>query len=61
MPARWQTEPPMTKHSTTPGCAGAAPTGAGWDGYDRAHTALAPPAEQEVRLTTGEPTATRRS
>jgi organic hydroperoxide reductase OsmC/OhrA len=30
-------------------------TGAGWEGYDRAHTALAPPAEQEVRLTTGEP------
>jgi organic hydroperoxide reductase OsmC/OhrA len=29
-------------------------TGAGWEGYDRAHTALAPPAEQEVRLTTGE-------
>jgi organic hydroperoxide reductase OsmC/OhrA len=29
-------------------------TGLGWEGYDRAHTALAPPAEQEVRLTTGE-------
>ena len=29
-------------------------TGAGWEGYDRAHSALAPPAEQEVRLTTGE-------
>ena len=29
-------------------------TGAGWDGYDRAHSATAPPAEQEVRLTTGE-------
>ena len=29
-------------------------TGAGWDTYDRAHTALAPPARQEVRLTTGE-------
>ena len=29
-------------------------TGAGWDGYDRMHTATAPPAEQEVRLTTGE-------
>jgi len=29
-------------------------TGVGWDNYDRAHTALAPPAEQEVRLTTGE-------
>ena len=29
-------------------------TGLGWDDYDRAHTALAPPAEQEVRLTTGE-------
>ena len=29
-------------------------TGVGWDGYDRAHAATAPPAEQEVRLTTGE-------
>jgi organic hydroperoxide reductase OsmC/OhrA len=29
-------------------------TGIGWDAYDRAHTAKAPPAEQEVRLTTGE-------
>lgn len=29
-------------------------TGAGWDAYDRLHTATAPPAEQEVRLTTGE-------
>jgi organic hydroperoxide reductase OsmC/OhrA len=29
-------------------------TGLGWEGYDRTHTAVAPPAEQEVRLTTGE-------
>lgn len=29
-------------------------TGLGWAGYDRAHVATAPPAEQEVRLTTGE-------
>jgi organic hydroperoxide reductase OsmC/OhrA len=29
-------------------------TGLGWDLYDRAHTAITPPAEQEVRLTTGE-------
>jgi organic hydroperoxide reductase OsmC/OhrA len=29
-------------------------TGLGWDHYDRAHVATAPPAEQEVRLTTGE-------
>jgi organic hydroperoxide reductase OsmC/OhrA len=29
-------------------------TGAGWDGYDRAHAASAPPAEQELTLTTGE-------
>jgi organic hydroperoxide reductase OsmC/OhrA len=29
-------------------------TGLGWESYDRGHTALAPPAEQEVRLTTGE-------
>jgi organic hydroperoxide reductase OsmC/OhrA len=29
-------------------------TGAGWSEYDRAHTAVAPPAEQEVGLTTGE-------
>jgi organic hydroperoxide reductase OsmC/OhrA len=29
-------------------------TGLGWEGYDRAHSATAPPAEQEIRLTTGE-------
>ena len=29
-------------------------TGLGWERYDREHTAVAPPAEQEVRLTTGE-------
>jgi len=29
-------------------------TGLGWDGYDRAHSASAPPAEQAIRLTTGE-------
>jgi organic hydroperoxide reductase OsmC/OhrA len=29
-------------------------TGLGWKAYDRAHTATAPPAEQEVVLTTGE-------
>jgi organic hydroperoxide reductase OsmC/OhrA len=29
-------------------------TGAGWLHYDRAHVATAPPAEQEVMLTTGE-------
>jgi organic hydroperoxide reductase OsmC/OhrA len=29
-------------------------TGLGWDHYDREHSASAPPAEQEVRLTTGE-------
>jgi organic hydroperoxide reductase OsmC/OhrA len=29
-------------------------TGLGWEHYDRAHTATAAPAEQEVRLTTGE-------
>jgi organic hydroperoxide reductase OsmC/OhrA len=29
-------------------------TGLGWDHYDRAHTVTAPPAEQEVRVTTGE-------
>jgi organic hydroperoxide reductase OsmC/OhrA len=29
-------------------------TGLGWARYDRTHTAVAPPAEQEVRLTTGE-------
>jgi len=30
-------------------------TGAGWDSYGREHVASAPPAEQAVRLTTGEP------
>jgi organic hydroperoxide reductase OsmC/OhrA len=29
-------------------------TGLGWEGYDREHTAVAPPAEQEIGLTTGE-------
>ena len=29
-------------------------TGLGWEHYDRTHTAVAPPAEQELRLTTGE-------
>jgi organic hydroperoxide reductase OsmC/OhrA len=29
-------------------------TGLGWDHYDRTHTASAPPAEQELRITTGE-------
>jgi organic hydroperoxide reductase OsmC/OhrA len=29
-------------------------TGVGWEDYDREHSATAPPAEQEVRLTTGE-------
>jgi organic hydroperoxide reductase OsmC/OhrA len=29
-------------------------TGLGWERYDREHSATAPPAEQEVRLTTGE-------
>jgi organic hydroperoxide reductase OsmC/OhrA len=29
-------------------------TGLGWDGYDRLHSATAPPAEQEISLTTGE-------
>jgi organic hydroperoxide reductase OsmC/OhrA len=29
-------------------------TGVGWDDYDRTHTVSAPPAEQELRVTTGE-------
>jgi organic hydroperoxide reductase OsmC/OhrA len=29
-------------------------TGLGWDHYDRVHSATAPPAEQEIGLTTGE-------
>jgi organic hydroperoxide reductase OsmC/OhrA len=29
-------------------------TALGWEGYDRAHTGTAPPAEQELTLTTGE-------
>ena len=36
------------------GCSWSGSTGLGWDDYDRAHSATAPPAEQEVRLTTGE-------
>jgi organic hydroperoxide reductase OsmC/OhrA len=29
-------------------------TGLGWASYDRVHSATAPPAEQEIRITTGE-------
>jgi organic hydroperoxide reductase OsmC/OhrA len=29
-------------------------TGLGWEHYDRLHSAMAPPAEQEIRITTGE-------
>ena len=29
-------------------------TGLGWDGYDRTHTASAPPAEGQIAMTTGE-------
>jgi organic hydroperoxide reductase OsmC/OhrA len=29
-------------------------TGLGWEHYDRLHSATAPPAEQEIRITTGE-------
>jgi organic hydroperoxide reductase OsmC/OhrA len=29
-------------------------TGVGWERYDRTHTVAAPPAEQELRVTTGE-------
>ena len=29
-------------------------TGAGWEGYDRAHRVTAPPAQQELAVTTGE-------
>jgi organic hydroperoxide reductase OsmC/OhrA len=29
-------------------------TGLGWERYDRTHTVAAPPAEQELRVTTGE-------
>jgi organic hydroperoxide reductase OsmC/OhrA len=29
-------------------------TGLGWDHYDRTHSVTAPPAQQEVRVTTGE-------
>jgi organic hydroperoxide reductase OsmC/OhrA len=29
-------------------------TGLGWDRYDRSHSVVSPPAQQEVRVTTGE-------
>lgn len=35
-------------------CHWAGDTGLGWEGYDRAHSGTAPPAEQELTLTTGE-------
>ena len=36
-------------------------TGLGWDGYDRAHEAQAPPAEQVLALTPPNATANRAS
>jgi organic hydroperoxide reductase OsmC/OhrA len=40
------------RYETTIGWRGS--TGLGWERYDRVHTASAPPAEQELILTTGE-------
>lgn len=44
----------MAVHTYEARLSWAGSTGAGWEAYDRGHTATAPPAEQEIRLTTGE-------
>src|SRR5215210_3349550 len=45
---------PMADHRYETRLSWSGSTGQGWDNYDRAHSATAPPAEQEIRLTTGE-------
>ena len=42
----------MTRYEARTSWSGS--TGVGWESYDRAHAATAPPAEQELTLTTGE-------
>lgn len=44
----------MGSHRYHACCRWTGDTGLGWDSYDRAHTASAPPAEPELTLTTGE-------
>ena len=44
----------MSTHRYSTRCYWSGDTGLGWEGYDRAHTAQAPPAEQALTLTTGE-------
>ena len=44
----------MSTHRYSTRCHWSGDTGLGWEGYDRAHTAEAPPAEQPLTLTTGE-------
>jgi organic hydroperoxide reductase OsmC/OhrA len=44
----------MTTHRYETRVSWSGSTGLGWDHYDRTHTATAPPAEQEIRITTGE-------
>jgi organic hydroperoxide reductase OsmC/OhrA len=44
----------MATHSYATRLAWTGSTGLGWESYDREHTVSAPPAEQEIRLTTGE-------
>lgn len=44
----------MTTHRYEARVSWSGSTGLGWERYDRAHTAQAPPAAQEVGLTTGE-------
>ena len=50
--ATCQTGPSVATYETRVHWTGS--TGLGWKHYDRAHVATAPPAEQEVRITTGE-------
>src|SRR5919204_1061287 len=44
----------MAVHRYSARCHWRGDTGLGWEGYDRTHSAEAPPAEQRLTLTTGE-------
>jgi organic hydroperoxide reductase OsmC/OhrA len=48
----WPAKMPTHRYETRLRWTGS--TGAGWEHYDRDHSATAPPAEQEIQLTTGE-------
>jgi organic hydroperoxide reductase OsmC/OhrA len=51
---RWETAATIGAHVYDTRLRWSGSTGLGWEHYDRAHTATAPPARQVVGLTTGE-------